>query len=318
MKKLIEENLKEGNFFFIVGSQRSGTTLLRLSLNSHPDLIVYDEYDAYERLALRKFPQRRLLGFKIPIWTHRYHFLMERYPNSKFIFLKRDIKGVAASMLSLKFEEIDWTRKCRIDRVGEPFFRVFNIILGGLFQKQLDISKRVARLVSSFELLRGLVTIDEISWIEKFGIFDIESSIYAVSNESIRELFQEQFEKFRKNEDWVSLAVLCAYEKMYLVHEYEKRNLNVLQVEYERLVRNPEETMKKILGFLGVKWHMNVFHHHRFHKGTVVGKTDSSRKIDRTSLDKWKSCFSEKDIVKIDDLNAFLDEQIEKIKCESN
>jgi hypothetical protein len=33
--------------FFILGCQRSGTTLLRLILESHPDIFCYDEIKAY-------------------------------------------------------------------------------------------------------------------------------------------------------------------------------------------------------------------------------------------------------------------------------
>ena len=88
--------------FFIVGSQRSGTTLLRLVLSSHPDARVYDEDEAYHIIRAGKFPSEGLPGFKVPRWTHRFSFLSKKCPNAKFLFMIRDIRSVASSMLQLK------------------------------------------------------------------------------------------------------------------------------------------------------------------------------------------------------------------------
>ena len=60
--------------FFILGCQRSGTTLLRLILEVHPDVFCYDELKGYAVLqgAIQEdLPHARLIGFKIPRWTEQ-------------------------------------------------------------------------------------------------------------------------------------------------------------------------------------------------------------------------------------------------------
>lgn len=97
--------------FFILGCQRSGTTLLRLILDSHPDIVCYDEEVGYtaiensvptEELTAGHAPA--LLGFKLPIWTElfaEYPEFFERFGRDKVLFLDRDIHEVVASMMVL-------------------------------------------------------------------------------------------------------------------------------------------------------------------------------------------------------------------------
>jgi len=91
------------NYFFIVGSQRSGTTLLEFILSSHPDIAVFGEPGSYDKLGNRNpEPRDKVLGFKIPSWTFRYEYFKRHFPNVKIIFMERDILQVTASMVALK------------------------------------------------------------------------------------------------------------------------------------------------------------------------------------------------------------------------
>ncbi|MFO0958346.1 MAG: sulfotransferase [Isosphaeraceae bacterium] len=96
--------------FFIAGSQRSGTTLVRLVLGSHPDICCYDEVDGYAALAEGSCSDvARLVGFKVPMWTE---MLGEECPadpraagvyrGEPIVFLLRDVRDTVASMLRLR------------------------------------------------------------------------------------------------------------------------------------------------------------------------------------------------------------------------
>jgi hypothetical protein len=108
---------------YIVGCQRSGTTLLRLVLESHPLVFCWDELLGYNALATGV--QAPVAGvtrviFKIPRWTEQLlspeawdegesnrSTQFYRSPQ-KVIFLVRDPKAVVASMMKLRAGEKNW------------------------------------------------------------------------------------------------------------------------------------------------------------------------------------------------------------------
>src|SRR3989338_1555877 len=117
--------------FFIIGCQRSGTTLLRLILESHHSIYCFDERRAYDFLkdknnfSLFKFPDNsKLIGFKIPILTEQINnsFLhdyalsisMSNFYNMEpLVFIVRDCRDVICSMKNLQVSETtSWLKKC--------------------------------------------------------------------------------------------------------------------------------------------------------------------------------------------------------------
>lgn len=105
-----EMSTASGSRFFIAGSQRSGTTLVRLVLGSHPDVLCLDEHEGYAALATGSYDsERRLAGFKVPKWTE---MLGEEapadpeaagvYQGEPIVFLLRDVRDTVASMCRLR------------------------------------------------------------------------------------------------------------------------------------------------------------------------------------------------------------------------
>lgn len=108
--------------FFILGCQRTGTTLMRLILETHPDVFCYDELKSYavlQKSVLEDLPHARLIGFKLPRWTEQLtcQVLFDEgldgpcdsfYRGEKILFLHRDVRDTIASMLKLKAGESSW------------------------------------------------------------------------------------------------------------------------------------------------------------------------------------------------------------------
>lgn len=96
--------------FFIVGCQRSGTTMLGLALDSHPLLTVHPERSSRELFGQRFEEPGRIVGLKLPMRTLQFHLLRRMYPEAKYLFLTRDCRGVIASMLQLQVAGKPWLK----------------------------------------------------------------------------------------------------------------------------------------------------------------------------------------------------------------
>jgi len=115
--------------FFIVGCQRTGTTLLRLVLECHPEIACLDETNSYRSLSNLKATVPRsktLLGFKIPRWTEQLHeatlgdfgqteTAAQFYDGEPLIFLLRDVRDTVVSMCQLRMGRQTW-----MDVAGRP------------------------------------------------------------------------------------------------------------------------------------------------------------------------------------------------------
>lgn len=99
--------------FFIVGCQRSGTTLLRLILECHSRIQCFDEHLGYRLLRRENWAnevERELVGFKTPMLTEQFNdavfqdYNLDPFPNRyagyPLIFMVRDVRDTVASMVN--------------------------------------------------------------------------------------------------------------------------------------------------------------------------------------------------------------------------
>ena len=96
--------------FFIMGSQRSGTTLLAMLLDAHPAIDVVDEDNRnfhfrhgptflldFHRVRQHCLRCNHLVGFKAPRDTQRVDELFRTFAEAKILWLARPVEQVVNS-----------------------------------------------------------------------------------------------------------------------------------------------------------------------------------------------------------------------------
>jgi len=254
----------------ITGCQRSGTTLLSLILDSHPDVRVIDEIE----FAMANFSnyvinddRRPYVMFKLP---DRSHTVQEfsTLRNAKVIWCIRDPRDVVLSMITLKLKF-----------KGDDVLWASHPIGAGR-----EISACMTLLYQA-------------------GERDLETYF-----RTIKDIFSKPPGEWSR-EDSIYSAALCWKLKHQVLEVYEKNNVSLFISRYEHLVSNPESNIKNILSYLGLPWHDSVLKHHKVHSGTSVGGTVNDRRIDTSSIGKWKGKLSENELAIIGSLCARIAEK---------
>jgi hypothetical protein len=267
--------------FYIVGCQRSGTTLMRLILESHPAVSCFDEDLSYRMLLrpgswrarrLLRHCKTKLVGFKVPRFTEQLLDDRLRDPDygsspnfyrtgQRVIFMHRDVRDVVASMLRLR--QPDGTRW--IDRYGR-------LILADRMRES-EFRTRYA---------------------------DASDRVNACG--------------FTPH----TVAALYWRYKSEAYFDYREAGLPVLGLAYERLVAQPRQELSSVLEFLAVKWDERVLVHPRMPHGElrpdrrVIGRTDPRRPIDRASVSRFSDVLGPTELEEVRAIAGSTAERLEK------
>lgn len=265
-------NSSSPNRFFILGCQRTGTTLLRLVLECHPDIACFDEATSYRALAeltAANAPGKRLLGFKIPRWTEQLRQGMlgdpgqrERtghfYNGEPLVFLLRDVRDTVVSMSKLRMGRQTW-----MDVAGRP-----------ILEAKLEEHAFRHRFAA------------EIGLLEKFG----------KSTAAVGALYWKY--KTAAYLDYQKLNwPVCGVHYERLVSspaEQLRRITSVLGVTWNDSLLD----------------HAHFPHTEILPSGLAMGNTDPQRPIDVASVRQWEKALSPRDIEQILAIAGDLNEQI--------
>jgi hypothetical protein len=252
------------NPFFIVGTQRSGTTLLRLILNSHSEIAVPEEgvflMPLLRKRYLREPLRRAQLKTVADYLRSNDHFLLWNYDYDSFI---SDLHE--SDLMSLR-DLIDrlFTSYCRSqgkitwgDKTPS-FFRKIDI-LHALFPqaKYIHIVRDGRDVFDSWRKLdptKNNVAVAALDW--SYKLFRIESSLGGLAEH------------------------------------------NKLSIRYEDLIEDPETTIRSVTDFLGVGYEKGMLDFYRTsHK--YIGDHHSKlifRPLDKGNKAKWKENLNPKEV----------------------
>jgi hypothetical protein len=272
--------------FFIAGSQRTGTTLLRSILECHSRVFCYDEPRSYAILAGEahgvvpdETRAETHVGFEIPCWTEQLgqpvvshpgtpDVVRDLYQGQPILFMLRDVRDTIASMMALKNDGRSW-----LERWGES-------ILSANIERDAAFRDRYARELACRE---------------------------TSDRRSI-----------------ASGAVYWKY-KTAAYFDYVARGYPVLGVRYDELVSQPEPVLRIVCAFLGLPWTPELLQHPAFphmqvdRDGFAIGRTDSTPSIHTRSLDRWRESLTVRDVAAILEIAGDLQERInaEVSMCEN-
>lgn len=236
----------------ITGCQRSGTTLLNLILDSHPDVHGVDEGE-FDKVPPNEFlssPRYHpFVSWKLPGASHEIQSI-KRIPGLKVLWCIRDPRDVVLSMINLKVRwdptAVPWAaHPLGSWREIDNCFKALEHLLDG-------------ELLDYYKVFKGQCKTPP----EKWGL-----------------------------EDSILAAALCWRVKHEVFKLYVENKISCKEISYERLIASPSDMILEILNYLGLPWHDNVLNHHLLHTGISVGKTENTRPIDPTNTRKWVNFF---------------------------
>jgi hypothetical protein len=272
------QTLKER--FFIIGCQRSGTTLVRLILESHSRVHCFDELLGYSVLAgSASAPNvaEPLVGFKIPRWTEQLfeeelwdEGLPERvrnvYRGERLVFLVRDVRDTIVSMMKLRGPVNRW-----LDTYP-PNIIAAKASHSAVFRSSIARDLKVVSAASDSAVAMGALY-----W--KYKTMALEH--YA--NRGLP-VFVLQYRDLVQNSG-VVLPRLCEF----------------LEIPWEA----------------GVLDHPRFSHGETFPNGTTLGDTDPQRSIHSASVDQWKNYLTEDQLADIDRIAGVLWNRVSRVPSEA-
>jgi len=242
--------------FFILGCQRTGTTLVRFILESHSQIFCIDEHRAYtilqdENILKKEIKSnigKRWLGFKTPRITEQ--------------------------MLEPFLADVG------IDFRTKNYFKNFSIVF---------IVRNVLDTITSMHSLEQ----DGMTWLKRWAKKTVD--FWSKTNPQFVKKYKNELEFLEKsnNKDLVAAALYWKF-KTASYFDYKKNSIPIIKIHYEDLVSEKQKTIKKILDFLNLKWEDSVLSHEKFshaetnNSGITVGENDSRIPIHTSSLGKYK------------------------------
>ena len=253
--------------FFISGCQRSGTTMLRLILESHPAIQCFDEAAGYDLLFREsrgedsKFRVKEgaaLLGFKIPRFA----------------------------------EQLTWSE------FSDPDYGVFPSFYKD--QKVIHVIRDVLDVVGSMMRLKAL---GGDSWIDRYGRSILQT---VIQHANISALYKNKYVALERQRLPVHLVGALYWEiKNQGFFDLLEHNKPVYAVRYESLVGSPKKELLKLCQFLGVSWNDALLNHPDHphaeldENGIAIGETDPCRGIDTRSIGGYRHLMTEQQIQEV-------------------
>ncbi|MCP4371046.1 MAG: sulfotransferase [Deltaproteobacteria bacterium] len=282
------------NLAFIIGSARSGTTILGELLDCHPDIMQwYEPYYLWRKYFLCKDSEvwkpnelnekvkrivqeehkifqkksgKKVVVEKMPSHSFNIELILRVFPKAKWIHIIRDGRDITLSMKK------EWNKRKEIIE-NKDYFRSFraglNVIKRAPFLRY-KLKLMFYELNSNLSLkpsryLNKAKWKGQIGWGARFNEWE----------KFIEKLTPLQFNAMQ----WVE-TVRAAHDGWPMIDNDKK-----LEVNYENLMQDPQHTLTTILNFIGLDYKTDFY--------------QRTPKLKKNNFNKWKTELAEEEIKQI-------------------
>jgi LPS sulfotransferase NodH len=267
---------------FIVGCPRSGTTILAKILNNHSQIASATEIHFFNHLCtLKKYD-----------WTNLDEDFLKRFFNETRV---EDF----CSLLKLSFEEFkeqfeQTTIDTKLDQISQNQKRIFDTMM-------LILLKKKQKTFCCEKTPQHLLSVERI-----LEIYKDAKIIHLIRDgrDTVNSLIKMPWRPeglLNNSRFWKKYAKLGMEIKNKICHQTE----NYIDIKYEDLLLNPEESIKKLTNFIGVEFEetmlSNKLSNQKETNSNIFSSWESSWKhkameeLDSTRVGAWQKELSEKD-----------------------
>ncbi|MCI0607234.1 sulfotransferase [bacterium] len=270
---------------FIVGSARSGTTLLRLMLTSHPDICIPPESPFLVRLR-KKYSKFKDLTSEIDSFVE--DLFSEVKFNTEWQLEKECVRANLRKISPLNYHAaastVYWTYL-------DTFFP--NARIWG--DKNPAYLRHIDTILEDFPTAKFIHIIRDIR--------SIYASLVAIHED---EVSRPYWSKMHSPLPFATQQWHLAYE----VFEKTKANPHVYTLFYERLVSDPEQVLNALCRWLGIAFHESMLEFYRFNKEkqlvadfVLKWEQKTLEAVDESRVNNWRNELDAAQIHAIETLN---------------
>lgn len=268
--------------FFILGNPRSGTTLLRLMLNSHPLITVPPE-----------------CGFMLWL-SKKYSLVNFNDPNNIEEFLRDVIKSKKFETWNIDLNKLQSFIKCRKPKSFQEICSIIYFYYGFLNNKRsIIIGDKNNFYLNYIDEIKDLFPKSKLILLVRDGR-DVACSYRALQGKNLKSIY----------------APKLPYKIVDIASEWSANNRllinlitasNPLLVRYEELLLNPIKELSRMCIFLGVPYDNSMLNYHHVENQNepmefLGWKEKTLAPIDRDNINKFQLLLSKHEIAQFDNI----------------
>jgi len=268
--------LDSSSRFFILGCQRSGTNLIRLILDSHPNAWVFGEPTAHWLLDNNFLDN---VDKAVERWCSKIH----NEENKSEI---------------MRQVEILKRKKIRYFGYTTPGWSELFLEYDCIKSKLEHIPKIVFMLRNPFDVISSIIKLKD------FARTTITTMELWLTDKNRKFKDRYSYLLHRDDELWKVrwFSVYWNYKTQSYLEMFQNSHYNILGVKYEDLCYDPKNTIEKVCGFLELPWNDDLLRHEeKVHFETINnitnGGTPTNKGIFKSSLNKNQLNDREKGVI---------------------